>query len=161
MNRDLAMNLALLFGILVVVNLPAPWLGLSFSDGEKAARLWYEPPGWIIPLVWWVLFTLMAVARYELGKVGTGQSGRKLIVGLAVLCASYAYYTLGLTRLTGISSLWFGLFGNLLVIACALFITFSVAAVSVVAARLILPIVIWTAYATAIVVGQLRAQRLL
>ncbi len=161
MNRDLVMSVALLDAILVVVNLPAPWLGLSFSDGENAMRLWYEPPGWVIPLAWWLLFTFMAVARYELGKIGTGQSGRKLIVGLAVLCASYAYYTLGLTRLTGISSLWFGLFGNLLVIACALFVTFRVAAMSAVAARLILPVVIWTAYATAIVLGQLRAQRLL
>ena len=101
MRRFLLMNVALLYAILVGVNLPAPRLGLSFDEDISGTRLWYEPPGWVIPLVWWVLFTLLGLARYELGKARSGQTGRTLIVGLALLCASYAYYTLGLTKLTG------------------------------------------------------------
>ena len=108
-----------------------------------------------------MLFTLLGLARYELGKVRSGQTGRTLIVGLALLCASYAYYTLGLTKLTGVSSLWFGLFGNLIVVACTLFVVYRVREVSMVATCLILSVAVWTGYATAIVLGQLRAQGLL
>jgi tryptophan-rich sensory protein len=155
------MNVALLYVILVAVNLPAPRLGLSFDEDISGTRLWYEPPGWVIPLVWWVLFTLLGLARYELGKARSGQTGRTLIVGLALLCASYAYYTLGLTKLTGVPSLWFGLFGNLIVIAYTLFVASRVRDVSPLAGCLVLTVALWTGYATAIVLGQLFAQGLL
>jgi len=39
MYRRLMINVALLYAILVVVNLPAPWLGLSFDQGVSGARL--------------------------------------------------------------------------------------------------------------------------
>ena len=59
--------------------------------------------------------------------------------------------------MTGVSSLWFGLFGNLIVIACTLFVGYRVREVSTVATGLIAR----TGYATVIVLGQLRAQGLL
>ncbi len=157
-KQALLLDVALLYAILIAVNLPAPLLGLSFDDGPGAKPLWYEPPGWVIPAVWWVLFTLLGLARYELGKARSGQEARAWIVGLAVLCASYAYYTLGLTKLTGISSLWFGLAGNLIVIACTLLVVYGIRNVSQIAAWLVFTVAVWTTYATAIVIGQLRAQ---
>lgn len=160
LKHSLLINVALLYAILIGVNLPVPLLGLSFEDDTSGNRLWYEPPGWIIPLVWWVLFTMLGLARYELGKAKSGETGRTLIIYLALLCASYAYYTLGLTKLTGVSSLWFGLFGNLIVIAYTLFVVNRVREVSTVATCLILCVAVWTGYATAIVLGQLRAQKL-
>jgi hypothetical protein len=41
------------------------------------------------------------------------------LLGLAFLCASYAYYTLGFAKLAQIWALWFGLVGNLVVIIFA------------------------------------------
>jgi hypothetical protein len=90
MYRRLMINVALLYAILVVVNLPAPWLVLSFDQGVSGARL---PAG--------------VVGAYSALRTGQGggpqwpQADREL----ALFCASYAYYTLGLTRLTGVTSL--------------------------------------------------------
>jgi tryptophan-rich sensory protein len=80
---------------------------------------------------------------------------------LAILCATYAYYTLGLGKLTGISPLWFGLIGNLLVIVFALFVTLKLAPASRPAAKLVFPVALWTAYATTIVLGEMKFQKLL
>ena len=56
-------SLFLLYGILIGVNLPAPFLGLEFDNDPPAQRLWYAPPGWVIPAAWFVLFALLAAAR--------------------------------------------------------------------------------------------------
>jgi tryptophan-rich sensory protein len=131
---------------------------LVFESNEPDRRLWYEPPGFVIPLVWFVLFTLLAIARYQLTRSGDGAGGP--VVALAVLCATYAYYTLGLARLTGVSALWFGLFGNILVIIAALAVAYLARQESATAALLVVPVAIWTSFATAIVVGQMRLQGL-
>lgn len=155
----LLLSVLLLYAILVGVNVPAPWLGLEFDGPEPDRRLWFEPPGFVIPVVWFVLFTMLGVARYWVLE-RTGAAEAWLVVGLAVLCAAYAYYTLGLARLTGISPLWFGLWGNLAVVAAALFVALQVYGVSPGAALLVVPVAVWTSFATAIVVGQMRAQGL-
>jgi tryptophan-rich sensory protein len=158
--RSIVANVALMYGILVVVNLPAPLLGLRFEDSTPQERLWFEPPGWAIGLAWFVLFALLGLARWSLEKASGPDAGR-LVVALAILCSTYAYYTLGLAKLTGVSALWYGLWGNLVVVACALLVAWRVAAVSPTAAVAVLPVAAWTAFATAIVIGRVRAQALL
>ena len=94
------------YGILIVVNIPAPFLGLNFENGE-APKLWYAPPGFVIPIVWFVLFTLLGIGRYYL--IQTSTNHQWWLYGLALLCATYAYYTLGLAKITHVSALlWFG-----------------------------------------------------
>lgn len=154
-------NIALLLGVLIAINLPVARLGLDFDDDEPRRRLWFEPPGYVIPLAWFVLFTLLGIARYTLVRDSAGGAGPWLILLLAVCCASHAYYTLGLSRLTGLSALWFGLAGNLVVIVLALFVAWQVSAVSSTAAFLILPVAAWTAFATAIVVGEMKVTGLI
>ena len=161
MKASVLLNLLLMYGILIGVNLPAPLLGLNFEDGDARERLWYEPPGYVIPVAWFVLFALLAVARSELTRIDPAGAGGWLVVGLAVLCATYAYYTLGFASLTGISALWFGLAGNLAVILVAAVVAYKISATSVTAASLVVPVVVWTAYATAIVVGEMKVQRLI
>lgn len=63
MNWQLIGNVLLMYGILVVVNIPAPFPGPRFENEDPAQRLSYEPPGWIIPVVWFVLLTLPGIAR--------------------------------------------------------------------------------------------------
>jgi tryptophan-rich sensory protein len=102
-------SVLLMYGVLIVINIPAPFLGLRFENESALQRLSFEPPGWIIPIVWFFLFTLLGIARYLLTSQGNNQLEGYGIIALALLCATYAYYTLGLSNLNGISTLWLGL----------------------------------------------------
>lgn len=155
----LILSILLFYAILIVVNIPAPLLGLEFESGNNP-RLWYQPPGFVISIAWFVLFTLLGIARYLLVESGQGQLTGWLIA-LAVLCASYAYYTLGLARLTGIPGLWFGLIGNILVIVFAVIVAYRLLHALPAAGWLVVPVVVWTAYASLIVIGEMRQAGLL
>ncbi|GAB2791685.1 hypothetical protein GCM10027275_40670 [Rhabdobacter roseus] len=159
MYWSLLLSILLFFGILIVVNIPAPFLGLNFESDAKP-RLWFQPPGFVIPIVWFVLFTLLGIARYNL--LQAQQNGYQgWLLGLAVLCATYAYYTLGLAKWMGISALWYGLIGNLIVIAFAALVVYKLYPVSKVASFLTLPVILWTAFASLIVVGEMKLEKLI
>jgi tryptophan-rich sensory protein len=159
MSSSLLLSILLFYVILIGVNIPAPFLGLDFESGEKPV-LWYQPPGFVIPIVWFVLFTLLGIARHHLIQTGN-MNLQGLLIVLAVLCASYAYYTLGFAKLTHISALWFGFWGNVAVIAAAVFVVVRLYPVSATAAWLTLPVIVWTCYATLIVLGEMRLQKLI
>lgn len=150
-------NVLLLWGLLLLVNVPAPLLGLEFERSQTRVSL--EPPGWVIPAVWFGLFALMAVARWRLGLVGGDAAwiAMRAIELFAVWCAAYAYYTLGLARITGVSALAYGAVGNVLTIVGALIVAALCARAQPPSARLVLPVVVWVAYATALVAQQWRA----
>ncbi len=152
-------SILLFYAILILVNIPAPFVGLEFEK-DTNPRLWFQPPGYVIPIIWFILFTLLGVARYSLLASQQPQFQGWLFL-LAFLCATYAYYTLGLAKLTNISALWFGLFGNMLVILVSAFVVWKLLPVSRTAAFLTLPIIIWTAYASLIVLGEMKLNKLL
>jgi tryptophan-rich sensory protein len=158
MNWTLIASIALFYTILIGVNIPAPWIGLRF-DRDEAPRLWYESPGFLIPVAWFLLFTLLGIGRYAV--LSQGHPGLQYpLLALAVLCAAYAYYTLGLAKLTGISALWYGLAGNIAVMLCAAWVVCTLCPVPA-AALLTAPVILWTAYATLIVLGQMRQKGML
>ncbi|MFN3760497.1 MAG: tryptophan-rich sensory protein [Algoriphagus aquaeductus] len=154
----LLVNLLLFYAILFLINVPAYFLGLRFEGNEKRKRLWFEPPGFVIPLVWVFLFFLLAILRYNLMLIQESNLASMTIL-LALICSSYAYYTLGLEKLTGISALKFGLFGNILVILAALWVGRKVSDLSAGLSYLVFPIVVWTFFATMIILGQLRLSK--
>lgn len=104
---------------------------------------------------------MLGIARYQLAKGAQGGAEQWWLNALSVDCASLAYYTRGLAKLTGISALWYGLIGNVVVIVLALIVASVVGARSTTAGVLVLPVLVWTTYATAIVVGEMKAQRLI
>lgn len=135
--------------LVVLVNVPAVWLKLEF-DFRPEPGVWLQPPGWVVVAAWWILFPAMGAARWLVvssPRPGSAAVGW-MIVGLGVLCASYAYYTLGLERLTGISSAVFGLAGNLVVIGTALLGARAAWAHSTTAAALLCGVAAWTAFAS-------------
>lgn len=156
-NGTLLGNVLLLWGVLLVVNVPAPLLGLEFES--SAQRVPLEPPGWVIPTVWFVLFALMGLARWRLTALDGDAAwlAVRAIEALAVWCAAYAYYTLGLAQLTGVSALVYGAIGNVLTIAGALIVASVCARAQRGSAWLVLPVVVWVSYATALVAQQWRA----
>lgn len=155
MNSSLLFNIGLLWGMLVLTNIPAFFLGLKFEGNVPKKRLWFEPPGFVIPIVWLILFLMLAYLRYKL-VLGNERDLALMILVLAFICATYPYYTLGLEKLTGISALKFGLFGNILVILTALWVGIEISNFSANLSYLIYPIVIWTFFASMIILGQLR-----
>ena len=62
-------SIVLMWAIVLAVDLPAPLLGLRFPDGPRRAGL--EPPGWVIPVVWSVLFARLGLARWQLLAIGS------------------------------------------------------------------------------------------
>lgn len=156
MNSLLA-NILLFLGILFLTNVPAYFLGLRFEGNEPKKRLWFEPPGFVIPIVWVFLFLLLGYLRYELLQINADRLAL-MVIFLALVCASYAYYTLGLEKLTGISALKFGLCGNVLVILVALWVGRMVSDLSANLSYFVFPIVAWTFFATMIILGQLRLE---
>ena len=159
MNTDIILSILIFYAILVVVDIPAPFVGLKFENTEKS-KLWYAPPGFIIPFAWFVLFTLLGIARSKLVADGNTDFQWWLFT-LAILCASYAYYTLGLAKLTHVSALWFGLWGNIVVILFALLVVIVVYPVNNTAALLTIPVIIWTLYASIIVLGEMKHKKLI
>ncbi|CAN5350563.1 hypothetical protein BH23BAC1_BH23BAC1_08690 [soil metagenome] len=152
MPWNIIFSIIVFYVILILVNIPAPFLGLEFDSGENQ-KLWYAPPGFIIPIAWFVLFTLLGVARYNLVSLGQ-QDSQWWLFALAFLCATYAYYTLGLAKITHISALWFGLFGNMVVIFFAALIVWKLYYISKTGSYLTLPVILWTSYANLIVIGE-------
>ena len=159
MMWTLILSILIFYGILVTVNIPAPFIGLDFDNGETS-KLWYAPPGFVIPIIWFVLFTLLGIGRYDLIQTEFN-AYQWWLFGLAFLCATYAYYTLGLAKLTNVSALWFGLFGNIVVILFAAFVVYKLLPISKTAALLTIPVIIWTAFASLIVVGEMRLEKLI
>jgi tryptophan-rich sensory protein len=147
----------LMLALVAVINLPTALLGLRFDDQPPGVAA--SPPGWLVVLVWNILFPAMGVARWLVVTSGaaTGPRVGWAIVALAVLCAAYAYYTLGLERLTGVSAAVFGLAGNAVVIAAAAWVAALAAPVSPLAAALVAAVAVWTAFAS-VSVAQLVAR---
>ena len=53
----------------------------SSSDYEKFNKPPFSPPGWLFPVVWTILFFLMAVAAYRIWMKGkSGEDVRKALV---------------------------------------------------------------------------------
>ena len=150
-------NVLLLWSILLVVNVPAPFLGLEFESSTQRVSL--EPPGWVIPAIWFVLFASMGLARWQLGAAGGDAAwyAMRAIEAFAVWCAAYAYYTLGLAQLTGVSALVYGAAGNILTIIGALVVVLVCARARRGTAWLVAPVIVWVSYATALVAQQWRA----
>lgn len=153
----LIISILIFYGILIIVNVPAPFIGLVFESRETP-RLWYAPPGFMIPVIWFVLFTLPGIGRYNLIQAGA-QGYQWWLFGLVFLCATYAYYTLGLARVTNLSALWFGLFGNIAVIFFAALVVNKLLPIDKMATFLTLPVILWTAFASLIVIGEMKLER--
>lgn len=144
--------------ILVFLNLPAILIGLKFQGNTPSKRLWFEPAGFLVPGVWILLFALLAILRSKLIELGMDETGLN-VIGLAIVCALYPYYTLGLEKATGISAVKFGLIGNGLILIVSLFLAVEVGQVSPVLAYYVFPLVVWTAFTTFVLIGRLRLLR--
>ncbi len=158
MESDLFNNLIFFEAFLVLFNVPAVLMGLRFKGNSASQRLWFEPAGYLIPIVWIILFGLLAYLHTHLQQASLVNI-YGLNFALALICAGYPYYTLGLEKLTGISAVKLGIGGNCLIILLAIVLGNQLATLEESLSYLTLPIVIWTLYTSLVLIGRLRLEK--
>jgi tryptophan-rich sensory protein len=149
----------LLANVVVLVGLSALGNGIVNlfgwdSSQNPAPKPSFAPPDYVVGLVWVLLFAVLGAARWLL--VGSGSTAakpeRRLILGLAIFCFLYPFYTLAF------DSALAGLFGNLATILLAGYVTYRVRKHSAMAAAGVFLVVMWTCFATAIIIAQLQLE---
>jgi translocator protein len=121
----------------------AGWNGAD--DGQTEAS--FAPPGAVIGIIWVVLFAMMGSARWF---ARSGRSAQQWITGLIVACALYPFYT------GGLQTQWVALAGTVVTIVIAAVAVKKASFVSRNAALLTTPVIVWSVFATAIIVENLR-----
>ena len=144
------LNVALAVGAALIMN------GVIFLFGwdsttDHAPQPWFEPPGWVVGVVWLVLFSLMASARWTLNSytiIGVVRA-RAMITLLIISCLLWPFYSIAIGSLVG------GLVGNIITIAIAIVAIVYAWPRSRDAALFILPVVLWLSFATLIILAEL------
>ncbi|WP_251861717.1 TspO/MBR family protein [Clostridium sp. Marseille-Q2269] len=105
----------------------------------------FSPPGWVFPVVWTILYLLMAVALYKI--IIKGKQGEDISKALV-----YFFIQLALNFLWTIIFFRFRLYGVaflelLLLLIFILLTTFEFYKIDKVAAYLMIPYIIWVSFA--------------
>ncbi len=156
-SHALALNVVATVGAASLMN------GLIFTLGwnatvDPAREPFFAPPGFIIGLVWMLLFALMAAARWNLNCAAISHaladnalSARARLTTLVLSCLSWPLYSLAIGSVVG------GLIGCLASLALAVSAVARAWSVSRSSAALVVPVVVWLIFATAILVAELLA----
>ncbi len=149
-RRGLAVQVAVFVALALATN------GLIFALGwrqpDRDIQPSWAPPGYVVGIVWTVLFGTMGAARW-LALKSDDPNGARLIVVLVVLCLAYPFYTLGFQdRMPGLA-------GILVTFALTAAIAFRARRRGCRAGLMLLPLLGWLCFATALVlrVAQLNA----
>lgn len=158
MDWSIVISILLFYAILFGLNIPASLLGIEAEAEETKQKLWYQPPDFAIPVIWFVLFTMLGLSRHHLLQIGHDELQWVLFI-LAFLCAASAYYTTGLSKVTGISASWLGLAGNTLVILFAGYVSFTIYSESFFSALLVVPVILWSAFSSLIIYSEIKLKK--
>ena len=118
---------------------------LGWTQPDHDVQPGWAPPGYVIGIVWTVLFACMGAARWQ-AVSAQDAGGARLMTGLIVLCLAYPFYTAGLQdRMAGLAGIS---------------VTFIVAALGSLrlwgssrpAALLLLPLLGWLIFAAVLIV---------
>lgn len=153
-NRNpvgLIANIGLAIAVAAVGNGIIFLLGWS---GEVPGRQFpaFQPPGWVIGLVWMALFAALGAARWLTAQShdSRGRRNARLITALIVICFAYPYYTVGFR------SLELGLAGSIATMVIAVSLAWRVAQQSRIAGFLVLATGLWCAFASVLVLRTLQ-----
>lgn len=143
------MNIAAAVGSALIMNGLIYGLGWNSSAGY-AQRASFAPPGYVIGIIWMILFALMASARWCLNALENNRAKRaRLYVTILLLsCLVWPLYSLAIGSVAG------GLWGTIWTIALALFTLASTWHVSKKASYFILPVFLWVIFALIIIVTE-------
>jgi translocator protein len=135
--------------------------GLGWSSIDKPALLdntvlpRLTPPGYAFGIIWTVLFALMGTARWFVLKGSDpimAQQHQQLILILIIFCLIQPLYS------TAINSRLGGILGTIGAVALSAFTVLTIRNSSEIAALLIMPVVIWTMYASLLLIAVIRSR---
>jgi tryptophan-rich sensory protein len=122
------------------------------SEMASAGDVPLQPPGYVIGIIWTLLFAAMGSARWLLVANTSNTLGvRRLLLGLLLLCLAYPFYTFGLR------SNVIGLIGALSIIALGVAFVIQVRGISRLAAGLVSLVIGWVSFASFLIIEQLRS----
>jgi tryptophan-rich sensory protein len=140
-------NIVLAVSFAVLANAVIFLAGWNHPDTKVTS---FEPPDYVIGIVWLFLFALMGTARWLVTQSSSeaAASHARIVVSLIVLCFLYPFYTLGLAIIPG-------LIGNIATLLVASWAALQIRSSSKLASTLLFPVIIWICFATALTVLQL------
>ena len=147
-NLSRSLNIALAVGTGLVVNALGLWLG---RDMPSDATPWFALPRWIAALLWLCLFALLGASRWMLNSytiIGVAMA-RTMVTLLILCCLLWPLYSLPSVDPR------VALAGNSLTMVLAVATIAVVRRRSVESASLIMPLVVWLAFSTLVVLVQL------
>ena len=155
-NEKTPKGLAVNIGVALLLVFLTNFSLLLFNPSEittpvKAYR--FEPPGWVIGLVWTLLFAGLGLSRWLVIEDCEGRTrSTDWVFFLLLFCAAYPLYTLGLR------SLLLGLIGNAATCVLACWVANRVRRRSATATLLISSVAAWVTFASLLIVEQLRGR---
>jgi len=145
-NIFFAVTLALLVNALIFL----------FSSSQMASSrepFRFEPPGWVIGVVWTLLFAGLGAARWQvLGSDGGKSSDATWVLLLLLICAAYPLYTSGLRNPV------VGLWGNAATGLLAVWIAARIRRRSVLAALFVFAVTAWVTFASFLTLEQIQGR---
>jgi tryptophan-rich sensory protein len=138
-----------LAALVAVIAVNALVFGLGLAGSEAYPDVWIEPPGWIVGLVWVLIFPMWGLARWH--ALRAGREGRRLagfIVFMMVWSLAYPAVTAGfdLYRSAAANAI------SLLIVGFAMIRAFSV---SRTAMWWIAPSLVWVAFANVLTLAKI------
>ncbi len=125
--------------------------GNSFDFYKGLAKPPLSPPGWIFPVIWTILYALMGISAYIIhaSDADNDKKRNSFIIYGAQLAVNF-FWTIAFFRLRSIG-LSVGVILLLLVLITAMIIRFR--RVSIAAAYLNIPYLLWTIFASYLNIG--------
>ncbi|MFZ2586740.1 MAG: TspO/MBR family protein [Alphaproteobacteria bacterium] len=115
-------------------------LGWNTEMQGDLVRPWFMPAGWVVGLVWMVLFALVGFVFGRLRARGDGlQWG---VAGLLALCLAYPFYTAGLQE--GTVAFW----GCVVTLIPTLMLMVALERKDSLSTWMMLPLALWLCFAT-------------
>lgn len=126
---------------------------------QSSVETWYRtldkpfftPPGWLFAPVWMLLYALMGVAAYLVWRLGTER--RSVRTALAAFAGQLALNGAWSLVFFGLQSIGGALVVILLLLAMLMFTAWLFGSLSRPAGGLLVPYLLWVAYATALNAG--------
>ncbi|MBU3156309.1 tryptophan-rich sensory protein [Clostridium estertheticum] len=140
--------IALIFSILIAegVGLLSGFLSMNGPSAyENFNKPFFSPPGWIFPIIWTILFFLMAVAAYRIwmvGKSGVDVKKSLILYGFQLFLNFLWSIIFFRFRLYAIAFLEL-----LLLLVFILLTTFEFYKIDKTAAYLMIPYIVWVSFA--------------
>jgi len=147
-GRARRLNIILAVGMGTLTHALAIWIG---RDMGSDAAPWFALPAWMNALVWLLLFALLGASRWMLNSytiIGVA-TARTMVTVLILCCLLWPFYSLPIVDLR------IALFANVTTITLAVGTIVIVRKRSVEAASLVMPLTVWLAFSTIVVLAAL------